>query len=87
MNTVQHVGFINDADKERGAILEVNGKRASAHRHCLGYKAPQYEKPILVWECYLANDWNESNPLRFEAKTIKALVGKLEKHPYRLVKR
>jgi hypothetical protein len=34
----------------------------------------------------LANDWNMSNRLMFQARSLKQLVTKIEKHEYTLVK-
>jgi hypothetical protein len=87
MNTVTHEGYINAANTSTDAILCVNGKYVSAYTRCIGYKAPRYETPVKVWQCSgLANEWNESNRLTFEAKTLKGLISKLAKHPYKLVK-
>jgi hypothetical protein len=38
------------------------------------------------YSAVLANDWNMSNPLTFQAKTVKGLVGKIKRHRYNLVK-
>lgn len=37
------------------------------------------------YSCRVANDWNMSNPITFQAKTPKGLVGKLKRHKYNLV--
>jgi len=34
----------------------------------------------------VANDWNMSNPIEIKAATMAALVKKIEKHQYRLVR-
>lgn len=37
------------------------------------------------YNCQLANAWNRSNPIPFQAKTIKGLIGKIKRHKYNLV--
>ena len=86
MNTVNQIGWLNDANKTRDAIICVNGRNVLANQDSVGWTAKG--NAVYVWYCFgLANEWNESNPLRFEAKTLKGLMSKLEKHPYKLVKR
>ncbi len=36
------------------------------------------------YSCQVCNDWNISNPLTFEAPTIKGLIGQLKRHKYNL---
>lgn len=36
------------------------------------------------YSCQVANDWNISNPLTFQAPTIKGLIGQLKRHKYNL---
>jgi len=86
MNTVVHTGWLNNSNKTRDAILCVNGNYIIANPLEVGRKAPLYEKAIVVWYCQASNEWNRSATETFEAKTLKALIGTLEKHPYSLVK-
>jgi hypothetical protein len=37
------------------------------------------------YSCQVANDWNISNPIAFQAKTPKGLIGMLKRHKYNLV--
>ena len=62
--------------------LTVNGKRAAIGKGFLG----KYRgfNPVYEYAVTLANDWNMSAPIHFHAKTLKSLMSKIRKHPYRL---
>jgi len=38
----------------------------------------------IGYSCQVVNDWNISNPLTFQASTVKGLMGKLKRHKYNL---
>ena len=70
---------INFLDKrnQMGRLL-VNGK-LSPIRFVSVYLPDGFNTKV-EYQATLANDWNMSNPLVFQAKTPKGLVSKIKKH-------
>lgn len=81
MNTVTDWHY----DKNLGYI-EIDNKRFSLYRKCIGYRGKNHETPINRYFVRVANDWNQSNVFEIESAQIRGLISKIQKHPYRLVK-
>lgn len=64
--------------------LDVNNIPVQAFRVVTGYNVKC--NPVYGFQIQLAPDYNMSGKKIFSARTLKALVAKIEKHPDRLVK-
>lgn len=71
-----------DTPNRTGRLL-VNSKPVSIHFIQI-YKNNKDFNGKQGYSCQVANDWNISNPLSFQAPTIKGLLGRLKHHKYNL---
>ncbi len=72
-----------DKKNDYGRIV-VNGYSVAVGRSTVGYKDDGFT-PIRHYSAQVANDWNVSNRFEITAATMRGVLGKIKRHPHKLV--